>query len=64
MLCCAEKLELDDMQAERVKKYDGTSAYARDKRRMQVYGEEFAKRWHVRMQQSSPMSWRNAAFDK
>ncbi len=46
---CAEKLELDDMQAERVKKYNGTAQYAKDKRRMTAYCEEFARRWQVRM---------------
>ena len=35
------------MQAERNQKYDGTQQYAKDKRRMQVYAEEFASRWQV-----------------
>lgn len=37
------------MQAERVKKYNGTAQYAKDKRRMAAYCEEFARRWQVRM---------------
>lgn len=47
MCFCAEKLELDDMQAEHVKNYDGTQQYAKDKRRMAAYCEEFARRWQV-----------------
>lgn len=36
------------MQMERAGKYDGTKQYAKDKRRMVAYAEEFARRWQVR----------------
>lgn len=45
--CCAEKLDVDDMQME-TGKYDGTKQYAKDKRRMVAYAEQFARRWQVR----------------
>jgi hypothetical protein len=35
------------MQMEHVSKYDGTKQYAKDKRRMVAYAEEFTRRWEV-----------------
>lgn len=37
------------MQMARISKYDGTKQYARDKRRMVAYAEEFARRWQVQL---------------
>ena len=40
-----EPLVVDDLQAERMKKFDGTQQYARDKRRQLALAERFAERW-------------------
>ena len=44
----AEKLEVDDLQSEKAGKHDGSSMYAKDKRRMVALTERFSERWQVR----------------
>ena len=43
----AEKLEIDDLQSQKAGKHDGSSLYAKDKRRMLALSERFADRWQV-----------------
>lgn len=43
----AEKLEVDDLQSEKAGKHDGSSMYAKDKRRMVALAERFSQRWQV-----------------
>lgn len=44
-VCNAEPLDCDDLQNKSMTAYDGTVAYAKDKRRMVALGERFAKLW-------------------
>lgn len=44
----AEALEVDDLQSEKASKHDGSSLYAKDKRRMVALAERFSQRWQVR----------------
>jgi hypothetical protein len=42
-----EHLEVEDLEANNVRKADGSLRYQRDKRRMVAYAERFAERWKV-----------------
>lgn len=48
-----ERLVVDDLQAEKMKKFDGTAQYARDKRRQVALAERFAERWAAAGQQAA-----------